>query len=64
MRCCYAMEQRVIFQPEVIYCTVLWQWAGMFSCIGPCDRGAAAVCLRRSSVDLPAAGGEDGWGYP
>ena len=22
------MEQRVLFQPEVIYCTVLLQWAG------------------------------------
>ena len=53
------MEQRVLCQPEVICYRELLQWAGMFSCIGPCDSGAAAVCWRRSSVDCPAADGED-----
>ena len=51
-----AMEQRVLCQPEVICYIELLQWAGMFSSICPCDRGAAAVCWRRSCVDCPAAG--------
>ena len=55
------MEQRVLFQPEVICCTELLQWAGMFSCIGSCDSGAAAVCWRRSSCLSRWRG--VGWGY-